>query len=429
MIKKYEKCLLKIIKSFKLIFFLTIFTLYSLEVLVTVFLNKEVNFINTSYEEIKTKKIKSIKNFDKRSDQQAFLEESIKNNLVASFRYSRWHLDRSDYKGEINRLINNQIENNKLIPFRGPVNKKSLSSNESGIRTIIYNDKYGFKNFNSVYEKNIDIMLIGDSFAEGVPFDNFNDINARLNKLPNINSLNYGISGTGPIMALAVVKEYAKHFKPKNVFYLFYEGNDLDDLMIEKKDPHLSKYLKKFNQNLYNSNNEIESFLNKYENLIPEIMSIKMNKKEELKTSINKTNDHQIKEVIKNFLELDSLKNIFFYSSVYSKYKTDYRLFNDVILNMKNEVENWGGNYHFVYLPSWLRYNNKISIANSQHKHKILNIVEKLGITHIDIDQIFVEKQLNNLEVFNLGLYGHYTKQGYLTVANEIIKSLSNNQY
>ncbi|MDA9635179.1 hypothetical protein N9S58_01285 [Candidatus Pelagibacter sp.] len=429
MIKKYKKSLLGIIKGFKLIFFLTIFTLYSLEILVTVFLNKEVNFTNTSYEELKAKKIESIKNFDKRSDQQAFLEESIKNNLVASFRYSRWHLDQSDYKGEINKLINNQIKNHKIIPFRGPINKKSLSSNESGVRKIIYNDKYGFKNFNSVYQKNIDIMLIGDSFAEGVPFDNFNDINARINKLPNINSLNYGISGTGPIMALAIVKEYAKHLKPKNVFYLFYEGNDLDDLMIEKKDPHLSKYLKEFHQNLYNSNNEIESFLHKYENLIPEIIQIKMSMKEEIKIPTNKKNNDQIKEIVKNFLELDSLKNIFFYSSVYSKYKTDYRLFNDVILNMKKEVENWGGNYHFVYLPSWLRYNNKISIAGSLHKHKILNIVEELGIPHIDIDQTFIEKELNNLESFNLGLYGHYTKRGYLAVADEIIKSFSDNQY
>ena len=67
-------------------------------------------------------------------------------------------------------------------------------------------------------------MILGDSFAEGVPFDNENDITGILRKSANYNSINYGINGTGPLISLAIIKEYGKKFVPKNVFYLFYEG-------------------------------------------------------------------------------------------------------------------------------------------------------------------------------------------------------------
>ena len=45
------------------------------------------------------------------------------------------------------------IENKKLIPLRGPVNKKTLSCRENGTRKIANNDKHGFKNLNSIYDK------------------------------------------------------------------------------------------------------------------------------------------------------------------------------------------------------------------------------------------------------------------------------------
>ena len=37
--------------------------------------------------------------------------------------------------------------------INGPINKKTLSCNEDGVRRVINNDKYGFKNRNSVTGK------------------------------------------------------------------------------------------------------------------------------------------------------------------------------------------------------------------------------------------------------------------------------------
>ena len=65
-------------------------------------------------------------------------------------------------------------------------------------------------------------MILGDSFAEGLPFNNSDDIAGKINFKSNYNTANYGVMGTGPFMSLAVTKEYASRLKPKNVFYLFW---------------------------------------------------------------------------------------------------------------------------------------------------------------------------------------------------------------
>ena len=42
-------------------------------------------------------------------------------------------------------------------------------------------------------------MIIKDSFAEGVPFGNNYDVSGIINLNSNFNSINYGVSGTGPL--------------------------------------------------------------------------------------------------------------------------------------------------------------------------------------------------------------------------------------
>ena len=69
---------------------------------------------------------------------------------------------------------------------------------------------------------------------------------------------------------------FLTHSFQKNVFYLFYEGNDLRDMMFEEK-TFLKKYLEKsFSQNLFKSNKDKVKFLNDYENVFYEILPLKI---------------------------------------------------------------------------------------------------------------------------------------------------------
>ena len=119
-------------------------------------------------------------------------------------------------------------------------------------------------------------MILGDSFTEGVPFNNSEDIAGKIMFKSNYNVANFGLNGTGPFVSLAITKEYASRFKPKNVFYLFYEGNDLRDMMYEEK-TFLKKYLNDdFSQNLFESNDSVSEFLREYESIFYEILPSKI---------------------------------------------------------------------------------------------------------------------------------------------------------
>mgnify|MGYP001223263547 FL=1 len=414
-------------KKFLIFFFYLIIIAYSLELLTTLTLKKQFNLIDKSMNELREEKIKKITNFDRRDNYAAFLEEKKKNNLYPSFRLAEWNIAREDYNNEIKNFIKNKLRNNEIIPFRGPINKKTLGSSEAGVREIIINDKFGYKNPNEVYEKKIDIMILGDSFAEGVPFDNENDITGILRKSANYNSINYGINGTGPLISLAIIKEYGKKFVPKNVFYLFYEGNDLKDMM-DEKDTFLINYLdKNFTQNLINSQKDVENFLNEYEKVFNSILPNKIKEEKLLKNNVQLNQNNTFKEKIKDFLELRSIKDIIFISSVFdTSKKVNYNLFEKILKTMNLEINEWGGNFYFVYLPAWTRYNNQYSLANITLKNKIKKIVLKNNIQFIDIDSVFKDFKVNNVDIYNLSIYGHYTKYGYNLIADKLIKTLSN---
>ena len=46
------------------------------------------------------------------------------------------------------------------------------------------------------------------------------------------------------------------------------------------------------------------------------------------------------------------------------------------------------------------------------------------NISLIDMDDIFKENDMDNNNLFNLGIYGHYVKEGYELIANTIIKDI-----
>ena len=163
-------------------------------------------------------------------------------------------------------------------------------------------------------------MIIGDSFAEGIPFSEKDDIAGRIRKNGNLNAINYGISGAGPLLSLAVLSEYGLFFSPKKVYYLFFEGNDMDDLITENNS-FLVNYLSDYTQNLYKNHDKVKIFLEDYERIIYEILPYK-----DKSNRIVKKTQNKFYENLKDFLELSSLKDILFSRSFHSfKEKNSHR--------------------------------------------------------------------------------------------------------
>lgn len=403
-------------KVLKLSLIYFIFILYSLELLLFFFTSDQqksmVDVKNTRIEIAKKKNVK----FDTRTPEEFFFDsKKVNPNLQPSFYYSPIFNNFNTFK--------EAKKNQSIIPFRGPINSPSISCAEDLNYKIIQNDKYGFKNLNNIYQKKINSMLLGDSYAEGFCVKGSEDIAGNLNKNGFI-TVNYGVAGTGPLISLAIMREFGDLIKPKNFIYLYFEGNDLEGLNWEKKDKNLIKYLKSDYKMEYLKNYDIiEDFLSlsAKESLELGKSKLKFIKKDSKKNNLQILKAHTI-----DIIELQNLKNILRYN-ILNRHQNEYdlNLFFSVIENMNLEAKKFNSNYLFVYVPSWSRYftQNTKKEASIKLKDTILSELENKKIKFVDLGKYF-EKEKNIEQFFPLGYLGHYNASGYSKISEILAKEL-----
>src|SRR5207247_9302785 len=77
-------------------------------------------------------------------------------------------------------------------------------------------------------------------------------------------TLNLGMGGNGPLIELATLKEYLTVSRPRLVLWVYYEGNDFQDLAKERRHHFLMQYLmKEFRQDLHNRQTDLDQSLAK----------------------------------------------------------------------------------------------------------------------------------------------------------------------
>ena len=403
-------------KALKVSLIYLILILYSLELLLFFFTSDQqksmVDVKNTRIEIAKKKNIK----FDTRTPEEFFFDAKKTNeNLRPSFYYSPIFENFNTFK-EANK-------NKSIIPFRGPINSLSISCAEDLKYRLIQNDKYGFKNFNKIYEKKINSMLLGDSYAEGFCVKGNEDIAGNLNK-KGLATVNYGVAATGPLISLAIMREFGDLIKPKNFIYLYFEGNDLEGLNWEKQDKNLIKYLdSEYKVNYLNNYNSIKQFLNLSSRESLELGKLKLSL---IDRDSKKNNFQIIKAHTIDIIELQNLKNILRYN-ILNKHQQNYdlNLFFSVIEKMDLEAKKYNSNYLFVYVPSWSRYFTKNTKKDSTIKlrDKILTELENKKIQVIDLSKFF-EKEKDIEQFFPLGFLGHYNASGYNKISEILAKEL-----
>jgi len=309
--------------------------------------------------------------------------------------------------------ILNSSEFYDLFPLGGVSNKIIVDSNESGSYMIFENDRHGFNNPDGEWDRNIDWALIGDSFTQGVAVSPGNEISGQIRKLTGESVINLGKSGNGPLSELGALKEYLPKIKPKNVIWIYYEGNDLNsDLINEKKNNILIQYLNKdFSQNLVQRQTEID---NKIEKQI----------------FIEKSKSGR--RVIINALLLSNIRSILNQALSYQPNQMNQNnnliLLKNILKEADLEVSKWGGVLYFVYLPESQRYSTHINHDVYQNKENVLNIVSDLGISAIDLHKDLFLNYPDISVLFPLGIpkNHHFNKYGYNAVSNVIVSHVKN---
>lgn len=314
------------------------------------------------------------------------------------------------------------IGNKIIYPISHISNTKIFLCNEVGEDIFYISDKYGFRNSNKVWEKqNIDYALIGDSFIHGACEKDENIISSFLKK-ENINVVNLGLGGAGPLKELAIFTEYASKLRPKNIIWFYSEGTDLTkDLRGEKKNKNLTNYLDdKYTQNLIKYQSEVSYHTKRY---IKKKLSLRLEQKHINKNVVNKKITVLLEKL--KILRLWNLRSLIS-SLTYSETIVD-PLFFDIIKNVKSKAEEWNGKIYFVYMPEAKRYDNQLNryLIKDKYRNKnlILKKLEQMNVVIIDIDKDIFDKNKNPLLYFNKKRV-HYNKIGYELIANYLIERI-----
>ena len=130
--------------------------------------------------------------------------------------------------------------------------------------------------------------------------------------------------------------------------------------------------------------------------------------------------DRSIKYKILKFLRLDKTKKIFEFKTG-NPNKFDQKVFQDfkkiMELTKKLSKDN-SANFYFVYIPEYLRLKKKE--YNNENYFKIINIINDLDISLIDLNKELFDVEKNPLSLYPFNSNGHFNIEGYKKVSELI---------
>ena len=322
----------------------------------------------------------------------------------------------NDLKDEENILVTyppflHMIENyENIFPLSSHSKIKNVFCNESGNYVFYLSDRYGFNKPDEVWDKKIDIILLGDSFTQGSCVNRPSDIGSNLRTLGK-NTLNLGSIGNGPLINYAVFNEYIKKNLELNnsiVVYMFFE-NDFQELKLEKQSKFLKSYLNdnNFSQNLVDKQKNVDELI---KNQIFNLSSKKI--REYKKTKIIKV---LFLTKLRYQISLIKLKK----KKIDNNFSEEKIIFKKLLYRVKNFLNKNNSDLILLYLPSYDVIKNKKQYENYDF---IKKLSKEMKIKFIDIREEIFKKEQNPLKLFPFELHGHYNIDGYKKVAETIYK-------
>tara|TARA_Y100001968_G_scaffold259049_1_gene246158 strand:+ start:610 stop:1962 length:1353 start_codon:yes stop_codon:yes gene_type:complete len=311
------------------------------------------------------------------------------------------HFQPTTLVGHFNSLGNRTDD---ILPLGGISHKTTVAQNENGKHMIFKSDRFGFNNPDQVWDaKKIEWLLTGDSFAQGIAVQPGQDIGGQIRILTKKNVINLGMSGNGPLMELAALKEYAESQKPQTVLWLYFEGNDLvGDLIKERTSVTLMHYLDpEYSQNLIGRQNEIDAIISAH-----------------IKNELTSRNRLSFGDILK----LSNIREILIHNQ---NYITIDPLFFKIIKEAQVRVSAWGGRMFFVYLPQYERYSNELQDHHAfRERSEVIRTVKELQVPVLDMHEEVFANQADPKALFPFKLPGHYSAEGYKKIAQALVAAI-----
>jgi len=313
----------------------------------------------------------------------------------------------------------------EALPLGGIADKATVLCNEGGEYVVYRSDRHGFHNPSSAWDGDVDVAVVGDSFAAGycvAPDDGFvEEIRAR-----HPGTLNVAKTGNGPLIELASLKEYVAPLRPRLVLWFYFEGNDLQDLAFERDSPLLRAYLHQ----------------DRIQNLVREQAAI-----DEALAAFAEDREREMTAAGRR----DMLSSVIKLSHLRSRLRLDagdyqqtpaeagvvadevLELLGDVLADASGRTADWGGQLYFVYLPSRERFEAVrtgpgapgVSLPElDRQRHDVLAMARATASAVIDVTPVF-EHHDDPLSLFPFRQGVHYNEEGNGLVAGTVLRALA----
>jgi hypothetical protein len=315
----------------------------------------------------------------------------------------------------------------RILPLGGVSNTTTILCNESGQWVTYDSDEHGFRNAKRLWQSgHLDIVAVGDSFTQGycAPAGKY-FVDLVRQRYPA--TLNLGMSGNGPLLMLATLKEYVPPLAPKLVLWFYFEGNDLLDLRDERRSALLMRYLEdNFSQDLSRRQREADRRLTDF-------MNEKEARENESREALIRNRRGVIDRVI-TFVGLPRLRARLALLLEGSQNDRELAselsnldLFRQILSRARATVGSWGGTLYVVYLPDTARFMPQYAFDRrlpEKHHQEILKMTTELGMPVIDVLAAF-EAQRDPISLFPFRGPGHYAESGHRVVADEVLAAIA----
>ncbi len=407
----------------------TVFCVYLLEVALTVWGGLPSVMNAADRREIVAAARASGVDYDRRSKSEVVRDLRARGTDAQPAMAASVLLDIADDGTSMSRI---RIAGDEVVPLAGMSNRATVLCNESGEYVVYESDRHGFNNPAEAWTTlPVEIVAVGDSFTHGhcVPADK-NYVAEIRRAIPA--TLNLGMQGNGPLVMLATLREYAAPLQPPVVLW-FHFGNDLWDLRREESSAVLRRYRTEdgFRQQLAARQEELDAALSVH---IEQLMG---------RSSLSIWTTEIVDALggivgspgaILRALKLGELRTTAGLvqgraaeagapqaSPGQASPPQIFARFAETLSAAHREVESWGGQLYFVYLPGADMYME--GVPPDPDRPPVLEIVQRQGLPVIDLHEVFAAHP-DPLGLFPFRLPKHYSEEGHRLVAEAVLRRI-----
>lgn len=239
-------------------------------------------------------------------------------------------------------------------------------------------DRFGFNNEDNIYETELDIVVVGDSFVEGHCQPSPDTMVGRLRAI-HPNSVGIGMRAGGPLLELAFIGRYAARLEPTYVVMAFFEGNDWQNLSREAATPWLREAL------------DADADFGPIELSEQQIEAVSAVIERWWETEVSRGDIFLKSSVLRNVIALNEVWGLL--GLDYPRVAPEQPVYEDVLARARELTESWGGQFALLYIPVDARYIGLLdkSFVYDRLRNQVLEAAEANGIDVIDLAEEFAD--------------------------------------